>query len=291
MRFVILTALLMFFQVPPVATQEAGKSATTRSSPTVNPTNSPPAPSEPYIVNVGKIPAVTVTPPKRDWADWGYWIFSALLVVVGSFQVGLLWRTLGAIRTQASLMERQAEANEETVAATRDNAIAAKDGAEAAKANAEAAKASANFLINTERAWVDARLMQNQGYAYTLVVTNCGRTVAKIKEWSLSPKTAQWTGAVPPPEELFEFSSVMRRSKLLPPSDKEWPAESFNLALQIGDSVVNRARRKEIGIAYYGVIRYDDISDKPHETFFCYWYNAASDSLTPVEAPEYNRHT
>jgi hypothetical protein len=159
MHWLLSVALLLILQASPAATPQAGKSSSSGSSPITSLKNSPLAPPEPYTVNVGKIPTVTVTAPKRDWADWGYWIFSALLVFVGGFQAWLLWKTLGAIKTQANLMERQAKANEDAVTATRDNALAAKDGAEAAKANAEAAKASAEVLINSERAWVIAELV------------------------------------------------------------------------------------------------------------------------------------
>lgn len=46
---------------------------------------------------------------SRDWADWGVWVFSLLLVVVGGLQVWFLYRTLGAIKRQADLMDQQGE--------------------------------------------------------------------------------------------------------------------------------------------------------------------------------------
>src|ERR1700675_4059131 len=58
-------------------------------------------------VEVTHLPPVTVNPPKRDLADWGYWAFSGLLVVVGILQVVLLCWTLRAARQQASEMHRQ----------------------------------------------------------------------------------------------------------------------------------------------------------------------------------------
>src|SRR5690242_17581501 len=38
-------------------------------------------------IRISKLPVVTVSPPKRDWADWGYWAFNLLLVIVGILQV------------------------------------------------------------------------------------------------------------------------------------------------------------------------------------------------------------
>jgi hypothetical protein len=60
-------------------------------------------------VGISKLPPVSVT---RDWADWGVWVFSFLLVVVGVLQVWLLWRTLGAMKQQADLMKQQADIQE-----------------------------------------------------------------------------------------------------------------------------------------------------------------------------------
>jgi hypothetical protein len=57
-------------------------------------------------VGISKLPPVSVT---RDWADWGVWVFSLLLVVVGFLQVWLLWSTLGAMKRQADLMKQQGD--------------------------------------------------------------------------------------------------------------------------------------------------------------------------------------
>ncbi len=44
-----------------------------------------------HTVGISKLPPVTATPTKRDWADWAYWGFNLLLVAVGGFQVYLLF--------------------------------------------------------------------------------------------------------------------------------------------------------------------------------------------------------
>jgi hypothetical protein len=62
----------------------------------------------PNSIKVSELPPVTVAGRGRDWADWGYWCFSLLLVIVGALQVWLLRSTLLAIQTQAGHMERQA---------------------------------------------------------------------------------------------------------------------------------------------------------------------------------------
>jgi hypothetical protein len=60
--------------------------------------------NEEHSVAISKFPPVSVT---KDWADWGVWAFSGLLVIVGFLQVWLLLFTLHAIRKQADMMERQ----------------------------------------------------------------------------------------------------------------------------------------------------------------------------------------
>jgi len=54
-------------------------------------------------VTISKLPTVTVSSPKRDWADWGYWAFNLLLVIVGGLQVVLLWGTLRIYRRQLAV--------------------------------------------------------------------------------------------------------------------------------------------------------------------------------------------
>jgi hypothetical protein len=90
-------------------------------------------------IEITKFPAVSIS---RDWIDWGFWVFSGLLVVVGSLQVWLLWRTLGAISRQADSLEQQVKESRESTAETI--AIARK-AADSALLNAQA-------VVNAERA-------------------------------------------------------------------------------------------------------------------------------------------
>src|SRR5690349_4752883 len=57
-------------------------------------------------IGISKLPPVTVTPPKKDWADWSYWGFNFLLVVVGSLQAALLWGTIRVLRRQLAVPYR-----------------------------------------------------------------------------------------------------------------------------------------------------------------------------------------
>jgi hypothetical protein len=57
-----------------------------------------------HTVGISKLPPVSVT---KDWADWGVWAFSGLLVIVGFLQIWLLRGTLRSLQHQTALMERQ----------------------------------------------------------------------------------------------------------------------------------------------------------------------------------------
>jgi hypothetical protein len=128
---------------------------------------------EQHTVGISKLPPVTVTPAKRDWADWAYWGFNFLLVAVGGFQVYLLFRTLHAVNRQAEETGRQVEVTagqlramneqitemsvqsgilKESVQVSRDAAKAAQDGANAAKESADATRDSVEAFISKERA-------------------------------------------------------------------------------------------------------------------------------------------
>ena len=113
MKYFILTMLLAVVQTAPPIPRKAANSATSSSQKVQKKTGgnqAPTAPSESQVnasaapnheaarneqgtdnaqnsVSVSKLPPVTITAPKRDWVDWGFWVFNLLLVVVGALQV------------------------------------------------------------------------------------------------------------------------------------------------------------------------------------------------------------
>jgi hypothetical protein len=64
-----------------------------------------------HTVGISKLPPVSVT---RSWLDWGLWVFSGLLVLVGALQIWLLLGTLRAIKRQADNMDRQSDILKDT---------------------------------------------------------------------------------------------------------------------------------------------------------------------------------
>ena len=216
-----------------------------------------------------------MTPPR--WyaplkrAEW--WL------VVGAFF------TLFVIGWQAVETRRAAQATQKSTEAIERQARASEDAAKAANRTAES-------IIKIERAYIDVYLMKDGPAVYNMEVTNCGRTVAKIKEYSLVPKLSAPAEKVGTPYN-FEYSKTVYCSKLLEPRDKPWIAERLNLVESLGREDFAAVWDNKRGLAYYGIIRYDDIAGEPHETEFCYYFNSARNyrCLLRVEASEYNKHT
>ncbi|MGA8500547.1 MAG: hypothetical protein WB683_03295 [Candidatus Sulfotelmatobacter sp.] len=127
MKYLALAVLFVAMQASPPTPRKAADSSTAasgsakqRTSPDRTATAEPQAPvnaspavtrdaagnqqgtsSDQHSVSVTKLPTVSVEP------DWGMWLFSFLLVVVGAIQAGILYRTWGQIERQAGTMERQ----------------------------------------------------------------------------------------------------------------------------------------------------------------------------------------
>jgi hypothetical protein len=233
------------------------------------------------FVTIRELPPVSTI---RDWMDKAGLAFSAILVVVGLVGVCAAYRTLRAIERQASIMRRQTRHIARQALSMRRQTTHLRNSVIQARKGARAAKASADALANIERAWVDIRLTKQGHAVYFLEITNVGRTVAHIKEYSLSP-------AVNPPNDVAQSETKWFSNKLLVPNIP-WNAQTLNLVTALGNETFQKLQRGEINLAYRAVVRYASISEN-HESECRYWYNAAGDynCLMPVEAEEYNRHT
>jgi hypothetical protein len=287
MHLLLPAVLLAFLQVAPTSTPQADKSSPpTQSRSDVQ--SGTPSDTGPYTVNVGRIPAATVNAPKPDWVDWGYWVFSGLLVVVGGFQAFLLWRTLGAINDQAELMKRQAKATEDAVTATRDNAIAAKDGAEAAKANAEAAKASADVLFNSERAWIDGELIRETFPAvrYRLKITNHGKTPARMLGFEID--CGCLSEGTEFSRERFSNRSAGKLHFLLGADKSRMLEEVEPLNMHVIFGGCLGAGAYCVTIRYADVVA-EDRKSQIRETSFIYYCRFLLDSLERIS--DYDKHT
>jgi hypothetical protein len=172
-----------------------------------------------------------------------------------------------AIREQAAIMERQTLAAEQA---------------------AKAATESTSVLANIERAWVDIRLIRQNVAIYTLELTNCGRTVAHVKELLLCcALTPAKNDVVFTPSSDKTFS----RNKLVVPNTP-WPVLTLNLIEELGPETYRQVRAGTIRLHYRLVVRYASVSPDCESECLYYFNNAENyRCLVPVEASEYNRHT
>jgi hypothetical protein len=262
--------------IAPPPTQVTEKALSEKSTP-----NNPATPNTQQPIRISELPPVSVT---RDWMDKTGWAFGAILVVVGIVGVCAAYRTLKAIERQARIMRSQTRHIARQALSMRRQTTHLRNSVIQARKGARAAKASADILANIERAWLDIRLTRQGPAVYFLEITNVGRTVAHIKEYSLSP-------TLNPPGKSMQSEKKWFSNKILVPNIP-WNAQILNLAQELGNETLQKVQIGEINLAYHAVVRYASISES-HESECQYWYNAASNynCLLPVEAEEYNKHT
>jgi hypothetical protein len=266
----------------------------------------------PHSISISKIPPVTVAPPKRDWADWGYWGFNLLLVLVGGVQVWLLCQTLRAVRQQRNAMLRQLVAMRQQVSEMTEQTGILQHSVAAADKTAEAADKNASALVSIERAWlvvevgVPRTLTENiaggtilQGVGFTWIVRNCGKTSAFItrvgarfhavkafSELPLEPNidmpgvqaAERYASGVP-----IGPGGTIRRCRMLEGENRHPTAAEEKL---IADGALTY-----LG---YGVIEYRTVLDeKTHVSWFCHrWLPGSDDPFPPSPVPaNYTQYT
>jgi hypothetical protein len=258
-----------------------------------------------YAVRVRELPPVSVT---RDWADWGYWAFGALLVLVGFLQVWLLYQTRGEIKRQADTMDRQGEKLAESLAIAKSAATAARDNAEAAhrqadtmdkqtailgesvaaaKASAKAAQDGVELIISKERARLRVAMLPFdlssnptrveirggptpllQAHGLSFVVTSYGPTPAFITGSSAIGRLLETEDA---DCEADVPIPIIGLPEIVLPS--AGPITSHTV---LWEEVVNpeafnaeKIRDHKLFIHVCGYIRYKDAFDRERETTFC----------------------
>jgi hypothetical protein len=283
MKYLILTVLLAIMQKsPPVPRKAADSPATTsqKFQRKASTNQTPTAPPQPMIntnaapnhdtarneqgtdnaqnpISVSKLPPVSIT---KDWLDWGGWIFSLFLVVVGALQVVVLIR-------QAGLMGKHAEHLKNLATAANDNALAAKDGAEAANKNIE-------MFISKERARIVVTLQKltlvpKSGAAYTVdyVVSSHGPTPAFITDTRCVAYILPITSiASPDAGEAFNFP-VYSLPKVISPNST--PQETFAF-LYVDESNLSQIKAGRLFVGMRGFIKYKDVFDRDRQTGFRY---------------------
>ncbi len=243
-----------------------------------------------HTVGISKLPPVSVT---KDWADWGVWVFSGLLVVVGFLQVWLLWGTLRAIRRQADIMDLQAKKLDESVAV-------ADKAAEAAQTSADAANANIDLLVSKERTRIFVELFPLELKATIHTLGNCVKytvmfhspTFAFIED-TTAAAVATNSPETPSQDQFFGSINI---PKVIPPGFPD--EECYSFIYGANDQFeIDQIEHGESFVHFRGFIKYKDFMGRDRETTFCYrWQPQAANALIPVQwvktgPPEANQET
>ena len=110
-------------------------------------------------IRVIELPPVSIT---KDKLDRIYWLFSALLVVVGFLQVLLLFQTRRAIEKQANKMEEQRAVMASQLGAIQQQAVATESAAATAQESIDLARAQFNLMMEKERARISIKAVPIQ---------------------------------------------------------------------------------------------------------------------------------
>jgi hypothetical protein len=302
MKLFYVTVLLAVVQAsPPVPRQAANDSTGTGSSvkSQTKPKQTAPTQPEPVIktdntprqnsngikqrdedaehpISVSKLPPVMVVPPKRDWADWGYWIFSFVLVVVGGLQVGLLWRTLGAIQRQANEMKRQADLMDKQATKLEESVAVADKAAVAAQGSADAAKQNIELFISKERARVSVEInpfnlnppVPGHTVSYNLRVRGSADAEAYVTS---SAATALVTDSQETPTGGFlEMPMIDIPNVLIKHNPVENRITFLQPKIRLEQSEIDSITQGKAFVHFWGFIKYKDVFERNRETKFRY---------------------
>lgn len=211
-------------------------------------------------IRIGELPLVSV---RRDWADWGVWIFSGLLVVVGFLQVWLLFGTLRAIKRQADLMEKQTGILERSVVVAEASADAAYTSAQVAMGTAIPTLVVDEFgLADMGAASLEAKL---QSPKIRIVVKNYGQTPAFLKAWSLI-----LTCEALPTTPVYGSPHALEKSVVLPDESLVLPVETVFPRHFFSAKDVEAIVQQEKILRVYGRVQYGDLFGSPQRYLnFC----------------------
>ena len=211
--------------------------------------------------------------------------YTIYLAVVGGLQfIALIvqavafWRTLEAVRIQATLMGKHAEHLENLAAAARDNA--------------KAAKASADALINSERAWILVDIgklppfkpdpNQLQFLWIFPTIKNYGKTVARITRVAGIVKLISEGEKLPVvPEYILGQGFDEQIDTVLPPEVPMQPRLGVS-----GDELI-QVQQGKLSLFVHGFIEYfDGVSEKQRRSAYCFGY-VIQGGFSPAETGFY----
>lgn len=205
-------------------------------------------------VVISKPVSVTVAPVKRDWVDFGIWIFDLLLVVVGVLQ----WRVL---KKQSELMGDHAGHLKKLADETQSNVDALKAQSELLQDSAQRDLRAYLGVANVYLTHADTPIPKGQ-----VAISNFGKTPAyKVRQWigiaiGPYPLAAElvrcpYNGSVSIISPTVQHQSVVPVKKPIPPE------------LLIGTL--------ENTVYVYGQVTYEDAFGHTRNTSYRYIYGGS----------------
>ena len=248
-------------------------------------------------MRIRELPRVSIT---KDWSDWGIWAFNGLLVLVGAFQLLVLWRQAKIMKVQAEIMAEHAAHLKGLVTAAENNAKAASDAAEAASKNADfsklnaeatgqnaiaardnaiAARDNAQILLNSERAWIlidtgdiPDNFEPNQYSLEVLdvrpIVRNTGRTPGWITRGSIRYYTVPDGSQLPAEPDYRGGMADVNVNIILAPN-----GFIQSMYVPIPFSVFVAVRQGNPKLYVYGFVDYTDFANRQRQSRFCFIYD------------------
>jgi hypothetical protein len=200
---------------------------------------------KPQPIAIREFPPVSI---MKDWADKSYWAFSGLLVLVGGFQVWLLWRTLGAISKQTTQLERQVQASHDGLRAwigieVRENQF--------------------TVDFNATLMYKVSEVFNPSPPRFVWEIKNHGQTPAFIKTVEVSNAAYSAQGGKLVPGKPLEVNGFLGAGRI------------DTHVLTLPDEALNKC---ELGQMFWRVsvkVGYDDAFKKEHDTMFSFHYNPA----------------
>lgn len=231
------------------------------------------------------------------WSDafWSNWA----LVLVGIAASYLALRSLRVIKTQTRHIEQQVKEMQASSKQTDKLIEQATKQAEAAKDAANSALVNAQAVVNSERAWVMARIEHSPlaGARYLgSRPPDCEDTTMSIRLWTKNDgKTPAW---ITEKRACFVIKDLHSRLPEKPDSESMEIIQPTPEPLAVGESTyldvaltsVGRQGFDEMGLIY-GRIQYRDVFADNRETFFGYRVTLGDEFERLSSYPEYNKNT
>jgi len=225
-------------------------------------------------VDIKEIPSMDI---RRDWIDYALLICNILLVIGGGITACIALSSLSDISTQ-----------------TRAAVIAAT----AAKISAEAQMSGDRAWILVEKLKIDefvwARPEEQKTATFSYTINNYGKTPAFVSALEIRFEIGS-SSDTPPNLAIFGTEDFLINPHIIPQNDERPCNTELSPNSSPTSEQIKAIEESRLFLWVYGIVKYRDIYDAPHETRFCF-NNKYSSTKAPIELqmagdPKYNNAT